>query len=197
MNNEEILVRSLEKEVAKKNKRTNLKNIVLATVAIAGMMAVAAVAPNVLGAMGKLGLIPKKRQKEFIQAARDRLIKNGFLQREDGKLKITPRGRIHLIKETSWANTKNHIKKWDGKWRVLIFDIPEKRRVAREQIRMTLLNIGFMRLQDSVWIFPYDCEDLITLLKADMKIGKNVLYMIVEALEYDKPVRSYFGLRPK
>ena len=57
------------------------------------------------------------------------------------------------------------------------------------------MNIGFMRLQDSVWIYPYDCEDLIALFKADSKIGKDILYMIVEALEYDEPVKSYFGFK--
>ena len=52
----------------------------------------------------------------------------------------------------------------------------------------------FVRLQDSVWIYPYDCEDIITLLKADFQIGKDMLYMIVEMLEYDKRLRNHFDL---
>jgi DNA-binding transcriptional regulator PaaX len=158
------------------------------------MMAIAAVAPNILGAMGKLGVIPRKRQKEFIEASRERLVSSGFLEYKQGMLSITHKGRVYLLKETSFWKIKKSKQKWDGKWRVLIFDIPEKRKATRDQIRITLSNIGFMRLQDSVWIYPYDCADLITLLKADLKIGRNVLYMIVEALEYDKPVRSYFEL---
>jgi hypothetical protein len=34
----------------------------------------------------------------------------------------------------------------------------------------------------------------LTLLKADFKIGKDMLYMIVDTLEYDTPVRARFGL---
>lgn len=70
----------------------------------------------------------------------------------------------------------------------------ESRKSDRENLRHTLISIGFMKLQDSVWIYPYDCEDLITLLKADMEIGKDILYMIVEALEDDKHFRKYFKL---
>ena len=144
--------------------------------------------------MKKLGLLPKKRQKEFINASRERLVTNGLLQYQNGMLNVTKKGEVYLLKEVAYENLNiKKKKKWDGKWRVLIFDIPEQKKSIREYVRHTLISIGFMRLQDSVWIYPYDCEDLIILLKADLKIGKDVLYMIVEALEYDKPVRSYFG----
>ena len=185
----------MEKETAKKNRKANLKKIILKTIATTGLIGIAIVAPNVLVAMKKLGMLPKKRQEEFINASRNRLIKEGFLEYQNKMLRITKKGEMYLLKETAYENLKNRTKKWDGKWRVLIFDIPEQKKIMREHIRRTLISIGFMRLQDSVWIYPYDCEDLITLLKADLKIGKNVLYMIVEALEYDKPVKSYFGFK--
>ena len=193
-----MMRKSLEKESAIKKKRADLKKIILRAVVVAGIIGVGLVAPNVLGAMKKLGMLPKKRQGEFINVSRDRLIANGFLKYVNGMLQITPNGEKYLLKETAYEslNDKKN-KKWDGKWRVLIFDIPEKKKAIRERIRYTLTDIGFMRLQDSVWIYPYDCEDLITLLKADLKIGKDVLYMIVEELEYDQPVQSYFGFTEK
>ena len=77
---------------------------------------------------------------------------------------------------------------------MLIFDIPEKRKPLREKIRSTLLSIGFLRLQDSVWIYPYQCEDLVNLLKADFKVGKDLLYLIVDSIENDKFFRKSFGL---
>ena len=185
--------KNLEREVAKKNRKANLKKIILRTVATTGIIGISLIAPGVLVAMKKLGILERKRQKEFIDASRKRLLIGGYLEYHNKMLHITKKGEAYLLKETLYENLKNKSKKWDGKWRVLIFDIPEGRKSVREQIRYTLISVGFMRLQDSVWIYPYDCEDLITLLKADLKIGKDVLYMVVEALEYDKPVRSYFG----
>jgi len=54
--------------------------------------------------------------------------------------------------------------------------------------------IGFVQLQKSVWVFPYDCEDLIILLKADFKVGKDVLYMIVDKIENDREIKKVFNL---
>ncbi len=85
-------------------------------------------------------------------------------------------------------------KRWDKKWRVLIFDIRERQRGIRDKLRRALINIGFARLQNSVWIYPYDCEDLVTLLKADFRIGKDILYLVVDELEFDRPILKHFGL---
>jgi len=84
--------------------------------------------------------------------------------------------------------------KWDKKWRVVIFDIPEKKRKARDQIRSVFISAGFYRLQDSVWVYPYDCEDIVGLLKTDIGVGKDLLYMIVDEIENDKHLRENFGL---
>ena len=185
----------LEEESKKKAHRANLQKIILGTVAAAGMLSIAAVAPNALGAMVKLGLVPAKRQKEFISTSRNRLLKQGLLTYEGKFLRLTPRGerRLRQLQIDEYIPEKPAT--WDGKWRVLIFDIPERKKGMRDRIRHTLLQIGFKRLQDSVWIFPYDCEDILLLLKADLRIGKDLLYMIVDSLEYDAPLRSHFNIR--
>jgi len=46
----------------------------------------------------------------------------------------------------------------------------------------------------SVWIFPYDCEDIITLLKKEYSFGREVLYMVVEEIEEDSRIRRHFKL---
>lgn len=184
----------MEEGSRKRRKRNDLKKIILQTVAFAGVISVGLVAPNVLGAMAKLGLIPVRRQGEYVRSARNRLVVAGMLSYEGKHLRLTQKGEAHLRKLQLDDFKFNKPKRWDGKWRVIIFDIPEGKRRVRQLIRHTLRTIGFYRLQDSVWIFPYDCEDLIVLLKADFKIGRDVLYMIVETLEYDVPIRNHFGL---
>ena len=184
----------LEESGRRKTKRKNIKSFVLGAVGIAGLLGVAVIAPNVLGAMGKLGMLPSRRQKEIINRARDRLIRQGLLKRKDGFLQLTPKGTAALrhleVREFKIVRPR----KWDGKWRVLIFDIPEYRKGLRDKVRRTLEAIGFVRLQDSVWVYAYDCEDLVALLKADFKIGKDMLYMIVEELEGDKHLKRHFGI---
>lgn len=185
----------LEASSKKKRRRTDVARMVLGAVGIAGMLGIAMVAPNVLGAMGKLGLLPGSRQKEIINRARDRLIRQGLLARDGFKLRLTPKGEAALRIVKSRALASLPLKRWDGRWRVLIFDIPEYRKGLRDKVRLTLRGIGFVRLQDSVWAYPHDCEDLMALLKADFKVGKDMLYMVVEELEGDGCLKKHFRIR--
>lgn len=185
----------LEESAKKRKRRKDVTSFVLGTVALTGMLGVAMVAPNVLSAMGKLGLVPGRRQKEIINRTRDRLIKSGLLERDGFKVRLTAKGEVALRRLQIREFKQDQPKRWDGKWRVLIFDIPNRRKGLRDKVRHTLRSIGFVKLQDSVWAYPHDCEDLIVLLKADFKVGKDMLYMIVEELEGDWLLKKHFGIR--
>ena len=75
-----------------------------------------------------------------------------------------------------------------------MFDIKEFRRRDRDLLRDELRNFGFQKLQASVWVSPRDATDIIPLLKADLGIGKDILYMTVESIENDPALRKQFGL---
>ncbi len=187
----------MEESNRKRIRNRQLKALVLGTVAIAGGLAIALIAPNVLGAMAKLGLLPKGRQGEYIGTARRRLVKDGCLIEKDGFLRLTPRGEKQLLSLSATIARPPILKRWDEKWRVLIFDIPERRRAVRDKIRGMLLSSGFIRLQDSVWVFPYPCEEFVALLKADVGVGKDMLYLIVDSLENDLHIKKAFKLPPR
>jgi len=184
----------MEEKSRKRARNQKLQALILGSIAIAGGVAVALIAPNVLGAMGKLGLMPKRRQGEYIYAARQRLKKQGLLIEHNGFLRITLRGEVHLRSLVLALAKPPRLKRWDQKWRVLIFDIPEYRRKLRDSLRRQLRASGFIRVQDSVWLYPYPCEEFVALLKAEMKVGKDMLYLIVDSLEGDTRFRKAFGL---
>jgi len=186
----------MEDRSNKRSRNHRLQGLILASVAVAGGLAVALIAPNVLGAMGKLGLVPKGRQGEYIHAARRRLKKEGLLTEQDGFLRITTKGEKQLRTLSLSLAKPKRLKKWDEKWRVLIFDIPERRRHVRDKVRGLLRTSSFVRVQDSVWVYPYPCEEFVALLKAEVKIGKDILYLIVDSLEGDKKFRELFKLQP-
>ena len=110
-------------------------------------------------------------------------------------VEITEKGRRAFALEREKAALQERGKKrWDKRYRMIIFDIPERRRIVRDQLRRIMRECGFLRIQDSVWVSPYDCEELIILIKADLHIGKDVLYTIVEKIENDKWIKKYFNL---
>ncbi|MCD6149246.1 CRISPR-associated endonuclease Cas2 [bacterium] len=69
-------------------------------------------------------------------------------------------------------------KKWDKKWRVVIFDIPENKKIVREALRKKIQKLGFQELQKSVFIYPYPCnkeiEMVINFFKAE-KFAKQFI----------------------
>jgi len=184
----------LEGRNRKELKRENLQRIILHSIVTAGILSVGLIAPTVISAMNKLGLLPKLRQNEYTTSSAAKLVKRGLLKFKDGYYQLTKEGEKILRR---WELADYNLKrptKWDGKWRMIIFDIPEKKRSIRKQV-VTLFNqAGFYRLQDSVWIYPYDCEDVIGLLKTDFGIGKDVLYIIANEIENDRHLRLEFGL---
>jgi phenylacetic acid degradation operon negative regulatory protein len=60
---------------------------------------------------------------------------------------------------------------WDGKWRVVVFDLPEKHNASRVRLRRYLKDCGFGYLQKSLWISPDPLDDEVKKLSA---LGENV-----------------------
>jgi len=170
-----------------------IKRAVLSTLATAGILSIGAIAPNAIQLLAPF--VKKKGTKSSVNNAIHRLSRQGlivFEKTEKGKfVRLTPKGKVYLATRISQPGKP---KQWDKKWRILIFDIKEYRRKTRDRLRRSLTTFGFRHLQHSVWVYPYDCEELIVLLKADFKIGKDVLYIVAEKLENDLWLRKTFKL---
>lgn len=188
-----------EVEAKKKRGRKFLRDILLTSIALSGVVLVAAIAPNALAQLKHLPAMKRARLRYRARTTLGRLAMQGLIKFEmrGGKsyARITSAGREALLFEEQKVSLHDKKKRrWDKRWRIIIFDIPERRRKVRDRLRMTMRELGFARLQDSVWVYPYDCEDLIALLKAHLKIGAAVLYMVVEHIENDKHLQEQFSL---
>jgi len=184
----------LEEQNKKVIRKTKLQEAIFTAIASGGRMGSTELIPIVLNYFFELDIPSSSRRKEIIMSAANRLKKRGLLKFQDGHHSLTEPGE-KLLKHWRMANYKiPRPKRWDGKWRVIIFDIPEKNRMVRTEVRQILSEAGFQRLQDSVWVFPYDCEDFIGLMKMDLEIGKNLLYMIVDQIENDRHLRMDFDI---
>jgi len=124
------------------------------------------------------------------------LEKNGIIKKySDNKkniIKITPLGYKKAIKYTLKNYQIEKPQKWDKKWRVIIFDIPEDKKNIRNAIRFKLKNCGFYQLQKSVWIYPFECKDLIWSIKYVYSANAYIQYLVVESLETEINLVKYF-----
>jgi len=124
----------------------------------------------------------------------DRLI--DFKENKDGLIEVvlTEKGRKTAFKFDPEAIQIKKPTKWDGKWRFVIFDIPEKKKKAREAFRKYLQDLGFYKLQRSVWVYPYECKQEINFLVEFFEVRNHVQYLIVDYCLYDAPMRLHFDL---
>ena len=139
----------------------------------------------------------RKKEAQFKYQAKTTL---GRLERQ-GLIYVEERGGKQYARTTktgeqllALSKGMARARRWDKRWRVVLFDIPERRRAVRDGLRRFMSDYGFVRLQDSVWIYPHDCEESIELAKAHFRLGASVLYMITEALEGDAHLRQHFSL---
>ena len=172
--------------------------IVLKVVGAAGLLAMAVVAPN---ALQFLKLFEKRKKKYdpkyYLDKKVQQMIKKGLLEvkKENYRtyVKLTKKGKIQLDKYSLKEQAEKN-QKWDGKWRVFAFDVWEKSRRKRDLLRKEIKEFGFLQLQQSVWIYPFECREFIELLRSDLNFGKNVRYMVVESLDSDQNLRRHFNL---
>ena len=191
---------NLENEVKRTIRKTKIQRAILNSIFTAGALSVALLAPNAMRIIKMFDndRAGKNNPKYLINKTARRLQEKGLLVLENTNkgtfLRLTPLGEKYIDTLDRHDFKIKKPKRWDGKWRIITFDIREKQKLLRNKVRLTLSRIGFIRLQNSVWVYPYDCEDLITLLKADFRIGRDMLYVIADKIEYDTPLRKRFGL---
>jgi len=193
---------SLEKEAKKERRRYVFQQAILTTLKLGTILSVGLLIPNAMKIVKLLGWIPTARDPRYsLENAITRLKNKGLVitEKKDKKdfYKITPKGKLYLWKYESQAFKIRKPKKWDKRWRLIIFDIKEQDRFQRDAIRVMLQNIGCVKLQNSVWVYPYDCEEVITLLKANYETGDEVLYIIAEKVENDSWLKKHFKLDKK
>lgn len=113
---------------------------------------------------------------------------------EQTLIKITEKGRVRALRYKLSEIQVKKPKVWDKKWRIVIFDIPEKHKRMREIFRDHLKMMGFYMLQKSVWVHPYPCADEIEFLRQVFSVSINVTYILAEKIENTEGLEEHFKL---
>lgn len=123
-----------------------------------------------------------------------KIIKIVEMSNGETRIELTERGRKRKIQYDIENLKMSGTVPWDGKWRMLMFDIPEQKKAAREALREKLKDLGFIQFQRSVWIYPYSCQDEIDFITEYFSIAQYVNLITVK-MEVDKPLRLKFKLK--
>lgn len=182
-----------------KKPRSEIVKDVLKCLAVTGAVSIAATSPyfviNVLRGFQNA----KKYKKRRICDTFYRLRKEGCINIQKSNhqiyISLTEEGKKKAGRLQINALKINTPKKWDGKWRLVIFDISQPKLSKREAFRGKLKELGFYPLQKSVWAHPYKCDDEINVLKDFFGFSaKEIRIIIAEKIDDDLSLRKIFKL---
>ncbi len=150
---------------------------------------------NLLKEIKNLEVEEKKVRKSLEKLEKKEIIE--LIEKDDKvfvhlKDKDNPTVLRYSIKAILDFKKKN--KKWTGKWFLVFFDVPEVQRNKRNYLRQFLTKLGFYRYQKSVYLYPYECENEVALIKKIVEGAKYMKYIIAEKIEDEPLVKTFFKL---
>lgn len=199
-----VLSKQIDREIFER-KYTPVKEI-LKLVGIGMFVAGSLVIPNLPLALKPL--LDKQRKNEYevwkrfnipyLKRTLHRLEKQKLVEIGDENgmqvVKISSQGRRRLIKMALDELAVEKPKIWDGKWRLVSFDLPEKLVVKRKMLVEYLNAWGFYPFQKSVYLHTYPCFKQVEFLREYLGVGGYVRMLTVSEIENDKLFRDFFGV---
>lgn len=180
------------------SKKTIIKETILKIAEVGILVLPALTSPYFLGQIVKKYF--KEKNKKRVRAITDLRKKKliDIQEQKDGSIRVflTENGK-KIILQYELENLKiEKPKKWDRKWRVIIYDIPHSLRRCSDAFRRKIRELGMYQLQKSIWIYPYDCIKELDFLCAVYQIPLKdyVLYFKAEELPKQKEIKQFFGL---
>lgn len=213
LKNKESLIKTLRKEweaMERGARREKLvkeaKNIALVSartilqlLAIGGVCTAVMVTPKIFTLVAAAQKYKKYLPKEGTQKRLSYLKQKGYVDFEKidditYRIKITDQGLALVLNDAFRLDKMYKNIKWDGRWRVVFFDIPEKHKPARDSFRLKLIDMGFRKIQDSVFVCPYPCEKEIIFLVGMYNLSSYVCFMEADHIINDDNIKKYFKL---
>src|SRR3989344_636794 len=187
----------------KKMKRSSLTAKVLKGVALTGVVFIAASSPYFgLYLIKELKKYNRRKQWKKFYASLDYLNRRGYVKflKETDKgtqVKLTRMGeemiRVFNIDELKLKKQEN----WDGKWRLIIFDVPVHKNKNRKAFTDKIKELGFIMVQKSAWAYPFECYEELAILRKFYEIERHVTYLEAIEIEDEKKWRGKFNLESR
>ncbi len=177
-----------------------LTKAILIALGTGTVVVMALMAPNALQIFkpflgnGRRSNHERERIRQALRALRERRLIE-YVERGDKMyLHVTGRGRKY-IRQFEIDNFELPKGKWDKKWRVIFFDIPERKGGARRAFQQRLKTLGCFPLQKSVFVYPHECQDEIDTLASFWEVEPHVYYFVTTELGKSEGVtRKFFDL---
>ncbi len=137
----------------------------------------------------------KYRMKRAIQSLYEsRLVSEKHERDGSVTLILTKEGRQRVLQYKFDDFSIKKPQRWDHKWRIIAFDVPEEIKQLRDTLRFRFRQLGFLELQKSIFVFPYPCENEIDFIVEFYDARKFVRIICAESIDNEFHLKKMFSL---
>ena len=180
----------------KKYNKGEIAEMILSLILATGVVAVAGTMPNAVQ-LFKYFKPRNTPERDRIKKSLISLEKQGLVMRknvgEDGFI-LTTKGEEKALRHKLEVMKITHQDKWDGKWRIVMFDVSENKKQARRSINFALKKLGCVQYQKSVFITPFPCKEEIDFVGRCFNVRKDIKLILAERIEGDDILRKTFKI---
>lgn len=188
-------VRSMDKvNTEKKYTRGEIAKVILKSLLIGGAVILVLSSPHATRIIANYF---KGNRRKFMRSVGN-LKKSKYINSyyRDGKemIEITESGKKRSLQYDFEDMKIRTSKSWDGIWRIVTYDISEKRKRGRDQFVIKLKELGFYPYQKSMFIFPFKCKDEIEFMKEHLFLGDSIHYIEATRIDDEEVLKKKFGI---
>ncbi len=188
-----------EKSLRNNDSRRELTKEILKGLALGGLIVASFALPGLPQIFSLLGINNAKdryRVKRAIEALENKKLINIYEKDGEQVVEITEKGGKRVLKYKFDEIKIERPKKWDGYWRIIAFDIPEKHKRGRDALTQKLKEMELYPLQKSVFICPFECRDEIDFIGEIFNIRKFIHYFLAKEIDTDDEeyLKKYYNL---
>lgn len=140
---------------------------------------------------------PEKSSKIAISRSLKGLLETGLVEQsfsgQNEYARLTKEGKKKLNSLKLDSDNALVSPTWDGRWRIIILDLPETRKDERESLRYLLKKAGFICLKNSVWISPFPYEHLFVNIKKDFGLTTELMVFVTDNIDTETK-KAFFEL---
>ncbi|MBU4480396.1 CRISPR-associated endonuclease Cas2 [Patescibacteria group bacterium] len=175
-----------------KMKKSDLSKEIIKGIALGGVIASMFVLPGTAIAYKWVDDLHKNHKRRLRDNLK-RLLDRGYIKEDEvDKYVITPKGVLKLNEYKIEDLNIPKQKKWDNIWRIISFDIPEEKVVARKSLNKKIKDLGFIMLQKSVFVYPHPCKKEFEQIGEFFNVKDNIIFIEAASISNEKLLKQIF-----
>lgn len=182
-------------KILDKGQRYLLAPETLKILAAVGFITLPFLMPGLAVSLGKIAInLQRQAFRQRLNRLKKRKLINIRYEKDEPVVEITQNGLKEALRFKVQEMTIKKPPRWDKKWRLIIFDIVEKKKRQRDQFRSKLQELGFYPLNESVYVHAFPCFEEVEFIRQIYFVGGEVKYILAEKIENGELLKSRFGL---